>query len=223
LPQLVSQIRAALPAAAIIVVDDSPDESTVRALDGLDVTLVHRAAKAGRGSAVLDGVRRMLAAPVEFVIEMDADFSHPPSELPALVDAARREQLDLLIASRYVSGSRIENWPLTRRLFSRAANRLARALLGIPVRDYTNGYRVYSRRAAQVIADRCGTAGAGFIALSEVLVTVEACGFRIAERKTTFVNRTRGESSVGPRELLGAATGLWKTARLQRRLRASKT
>ena len=218
---LVTQLRAVAADAQIVVVDDSPDLETVNAvapMAGPTLEVVHRDGKGGRGSAVLVGMRALLSRGVDVVIEMDADHSHPPSELPRLLDEFQRERLDLLIASRYLKDSRIENWPLTRRLFSRAANRLARTALGVPVHDYTNGYRLYSRRAAELVVAECGKSGSGFIALSEILVTLHYHGFRIGELPTVFVNRARGESSLNAHEVLSAVSGLWSTIRLRRRL-----
>jgi dolichol-phosphate mannosyltransferase len=218
---LVAQLRAVVPDARIIVVDDSPDLETVNAvapMAGPCVEIVHRGGKGGRGSAVLEGMRALIARGVDVVIEMDADHSHPPAELPRLLDEFQRQTLDLLIASRYLKESRIENWPLTRRMFSRAANTLARTALGVPVHDYTNGYRLYSRSAAELVVAECGKTGSGFIALSEILVTLHYRGLRIGELPTVFVNRARGESSLNAHEIVSAAVGLWSTVRLRRRL-----
>ena len=140
--ELVAQLRGVAPDARIVVVDDSPDLETVNAvapMAGPTLEVVHRSGKGGRGSAVLEGMRALVARGVDVVVEMDADQSHPPSELPRLLDEFQRERLDLLIASRYLKDSRIENWPLTRRLFSKAANRLARTTLGVPVHDPRTG------------------------------------------------------------------------------------
>jgi dolichol-phosphate mannosyltransferase len=218
---LVTQLRAVAADAQIVVVDDSPDLETVNAvapMAGPTLEVVHRDGKGGRGSAVLVGMRALLSRGVDVVIEMDADHSHPPSELPRLLEEFQRERLDLLIASRYLKDSRIENWPLTRRLFSRAANTIARTTLGVPVHDYTNGYRLYSRRAAELVVAECGKSGSGFIALSEILVTLHYHGLRIGELPTVFVNRARGESSLNAHEVLSAVSGLWSTIRLRRRL-----
>src|SRR4029078_817776 len=141
-------------------------------------------------------------------MDMAANHAHPPSELPRLLDEFQRERLDLLIASRYLKDSRIENWPLTRRLFSKAPNRLARTTLGIPVHDYTNGYRLYSRRAAELVVAECGKSGSGFIALSEILGTLNYHGPRTGRLSTCCVNRARGESSLNAHEVLSAAVGL---------------
>lgn len=224
---LVRRIREQLPTARIVVVDDSPDLATVRAVEEAKATLpeaglveaVHREGKGGRGSAMLDGMSRLRDAGCRRIIEMDADFSHPPEEIPGHLAAAREAGLDLLIASRYVPGSRIENWPLTRRVFSRSANLVARLLLRVPVRDYTNGFRFYSDRAAEEVCRSCGSLGRGFIALSEILVKLDLAGCRVGERPTRFVNRARGESSVTPQELRWALAGLWHIFVYQRRAR----
>jgi dolichol-phosphate mannosyltransferase len=222
---LIGAIRTALPESRIVVVDDSPDLETVHAaepLRGDSVELIHRDQKGGRGSAALLGLRQCLGAGCDTVVEMDADFSHDPSELPALIEAVRLQQADMIIASRYLPESRIVNWPLSRRLFSRAANILARAVLGVPIHDYTNGYRVYSRRAAEMVDRTCGKLGKGFIPLSEILVNLYYRGLAIRERPSVFVNRARGESSVTYEEIRNAVVGLFRIAGLKRALRKSK-
>jgi len=219
---LIRELLKAVPQVKIVVVDDSPDIATVAAIQGLNlpsVSTIHRTEKGGRGSAVLEGIKLLLAAGCNTIAEMDADLSHPPSQLPALLDEASAQNLDLLIASRYIRGSRIANWPLSRHIFSALANRLARATLRIPVADYTNGYRVYSRGAAELIVNTCGKLGKGFIALSEILVNLYYRGFRIGETPTVFTNRIRGESALTLSEVCGALVGLYKIARLMRELR----
>lgn len=218
---LIRDLQSLFPSAHIVVVDDSPDLETVRAVEpliGAGVELIHRDRKEGRGSAVLIALRRCLDQGCSVVVEMDADFSHAPAELPGLVDALTSKPADAIIASRYIRGGRIRNWPLSRRIFSIGANLLARFLLGVPVRDYTAGYRVYSRRAAETIAATCGKLGIGFIPLSESLVNLHYRGFRIVEVPSVFVNRTRGESSVGWGEVGHAVAGLIRIYGLKREL-----
>lgn len=218
---LIDALLVVLPELRIVVVDDSPDLLTAQAVEGMQlaqVEVIHRGTKGGRGSAVLTGLRRLLELECEVLVEMDADLSHPPEQLPYLLEEARREEADLLIASRYLPESRILNWPLSRRIFSKAANFLARQMLQVPITDYTNGYRVYSRRAAELVKESCGRYGDGFIALSEILVNLHYRGYRICERSTVFRNRLRGESSVTWRELAGAFLGLWKIFGLKMKL-----
>lgn len=201
------------PDLMIAVVDDSPDYQTVEAVRRLalpNVSVLHRTEKGGRGSAVIAGIKDVLDRGATRIVEMDSDFSHPPGQIPSLIAEARERNLDLLIASRYLPESRILNWPLTRRLFSKLSNWLARRMLGIPVKDYTNGFRCYSERAAHMIVSTCGRMGKGFISLSEILVNLWCRDHAIGETPTVFTNRVRGESSVNLNEITNAFMGLWK-------------
>lgn len=221
---LVTKVSAAIAGGcAIVVVDDSPNDLTVAALKGLgmpQVHVTHRLTKGGRGSAVIEGIQKCLTLGCTQIVEMDADFSHPPEELPALLKEARDRSLDLLIGSRYLPESKILNWPLSRRVFSKCSNWLARLVLQVPIHDYTNGYRCYSRRAAEQIVASCGKLGKGFIALSEILVNLYFRGFTVGERPTVFVNRVRGESSVNASEITGALIGLFRIFGLKKELQA---
>jgi dolichol-phosphate mannosyltransferase len=208
---LVHEIFKHVPNAHITIVDDSPDQKTeavVLSLKNPSVYLIRRTAKGGRGSAVLEGIKDLLTKGCDPIVEMDADFSHPPAQMPQLLQYFKSNNLDMLIASRYLPASRITNWPISRRIFSKLSNKLARTVLRIPVCDYTNGYRFYSQATAQHIAETCGKHGKGFIALSEILVNVHCAGMKIGEYPTHFVNRVRGESSLNHREITNALTGL---------------
>lgn len=222
LPGLLRQIAAQGTGAAVCVVDDSPGDSGVAGLDrlGLDgLTVIRRGGKGGRGSAVLEGMRHFLAGPCDLIVEMDADMSHPPSRLPDLIKESLEKKADLLIASRFVPGGS-DARPLPRRLFSRAANALAGLLLRLPVKDYTGGYRVYSRRAAEAAA-ACGASGTGFILQLETLVALCCRAYAVAETPLAFAERRKGESSVDHKEILGAFAGLLKVWSLKRRLAGS--
>ena len=197
----------------IIVVDDSNNNLTKNLLKKIKTNIIYikRNKKLGRGSAVLEGLKNSLKKKeVEIFIEMDADLSHPPNELRRNIKFFNEKNLDLLIGSRYLEGSQIINWPISRRIFSRLANYLARFLLKIPCSDYTNGYRIYSRRAAKKIVEKCGKIGDGFIILSEILLVLYKNKFKIAEIKTKFVNRSRGESSANLRLIIASFIGLIK-------------
>ena len=102
---------------------------------------------------------------------MDADLSHSPSELKRNINYFYSNSLDLLIASRYLKNSSIINWPLSRRILSKLSNSLARNLLGVPINDYTNGFRFYSNAAAKKIISKCNKTGGGFIILSEIILS----------------------------------------------------
>ena len=110
---------------------------------------------------------------------MDADFSHDPAELKRNINFFFNNSLDLLIGSRYLKRSKIINWSLSRKILSSLANFLARNLLQIPVTDFTNGFRIYSRRSAKKIINNCGKIGDGFIILSEILVILHLNNFKI--------------------------------------------
>ena len=152
---------------------------------------------------------------------MDADFSHNPAELKRNIIFFFNNSLDLLIGSRYLKRSKIINWGLSRRIFSSLANFLARNLLQIPITDFTNGFRIYSRRSAQKIVNDCGKIGDGFIVLSEILVVLYLNNFKISEIHSKFVNRIRGESSVGFKLVLQSFIGLIKLYLKKRKLEYS--
>jgi dolichol-phosphate mannosyltransferase len=223
---LVRALLTEVPDAKIVIVDDTEDLSTVAAaadVAGPSVRVVHRAKKDGRGSAVLTGMRVLLQeTDARPIVEMDADFSHDPKELPRLIAALESSGAAMVIGSRYLPASRIRNWPVSRRVFSGAANFLARAVLGVPISDYTNGYRIYTREAARVVSETCGRIGRGFIPLSETLVNLYYRGYDVIEVPTIFVNRARGESSVTRREITDALMGLFRIHALKRRLRRAK-
>jgi dolichol-phosphate mannosyltransferase len=222
---LLRDIRAHAPDSPICVVDDSPNTQTADAVGpfgNAGVRIIRRKAKGGRGTAVLDGIRDLLREDVESIVEMDADFSHPPTQVPALASRLQSEGLDLLIASRYLPESEIKNWPAGRRLFSYSANKVARVVLGVPVSDYTNGFRCYSRKAAELVVATCGHLGAGFIVLSEILVNLHYRGFRVGEVPTKFVNRVRGASSLNANEIAAAAYGLARIHKLKNELNGGR-
>ena len=141
---------------------------------------------------------------------MDADFSHNPSELKKNISYFFNNSLDLLICSRYIKGSKIINWPLSRKILSKLSNILAKILIGAPVHDYTNGFRFYSRPAAQTIITKCNNTGGGFIILSEIILVLWKKNFKISEINTIFKNRIRGESSVNIRLIVESLIGLFK-------------
>jgi len=223
--KLIAAIEQFCPYSKIVVVDDSPGDETVDAVDAMNlesVHTIHRSEKGGRGSAVIEGISWVLSQGCNWVIEMDADFSHPPSQLPELLKEAKAKKLDLLIASRYLPASRIDNWPLSRRIFSKCSNTLARTLLQVPIHDYTNGYRVYSKSAANIVLSTCGRLGKGFIALSEILVNVYYRGLTVGEVPTNFTNRIRGQSSLNSSEITNAFVGLFRILKLKLELVSSE-
>ena len=154
---------------------------------------------------------------INLVVEMDTDLSSHPKELPNNIKFFEKKKLDLLVMSRYKNKSKIINWPIGRRIFSFLSNRLAKFLLKVDVSDYTMGYRIYSRQAVKHIVNNCGKIGNGFIVLSEILAELKSSNFNIADVKTTFINREKGESSVNLKLIFESLTGLFKIYFIQRK------
>jgi len=150
---------------------------------------------------------------------MDADLSHDPNEIINNVNFFLNENIDLLISSRYLKKSKIINWPPERKLLSFFANNLAKYILKVPINDYTNGFRIYSNKAAKHVIANCGKVGDGFIILSEILVQLYYNNFKIKEIESTFVNRVRGDSSVTFKEIFKSLTGLFKIYQLKNKLK----
>ena len=149
---------------------------------------------------------------------MDADLSHDPFELKENLKFFNKNQSDLLISSRYLKNSKIINWSIQRLVFSYLSNKLAKFLLKVPVTDYTNGYRIYSKPAAEHIIKKCGKIGDGFIILSEILVELYYNKFVVLETSSIFRNRVRGESSVNFKEIVNSFIGLIKIYRIKTKL-----
>ena len=209
---LIKKIRDYLPVSKILIVDDTKNSKLDILLKDLNnLQVIIRKNKKGRGSAVLYGLKKSLKNKnLDMFIEMDADLSHKPSELKRNIKFFKKNFCDLLISSRYLPKSKIFNWSLSRRIFSKLANFLANFVLKINVSDYTNGFRIYSRTAAQKIVIKCGKIGDGFIVLSEILLTIYQAKLKIKEIDSIFVNRVRGESSVNFKLILSSFFGLMK-------------
>ena len=204
----------------IIIVDDSPNQDIKEIIRQYkNVHYIHRDKKGGRGSAVIAGMNYALENfSCRYLIEMDADLSHEPNEIIRNLNFFLNEDMDLLISSRYLKKSKIINWPPQRKLLSFLANNLARGILKVPISDYTNGFRIYSNKAAKHVTANCGEVGDGFIILSEILVQLYYNNFKVKEVESTFVNRTRGESSVTFKEIFKSLTGLYKIYKLKNKL-----
>jgi len=218
--QLVPQLLA-LPAEGlnVLIVDDNSPDGTGQIADRLSaeyagrVAVLHRAGKLGLGTAYLAGFRRAFELDASHVLTMDADFSHHPRYIPALL--ARSASADLVIGSRYVAGGGMDA-PFGRRLLSRVANLVAHTCLGLKARDMTAGFRLYRREVLESIPlDRIFSSGYSF--LIEMLFLVEQRGWRVAEVPIRYADRTMGKSKISRNEIYKA----WYTvARLTyRRLR----
>lgn len=184
----------------LLVIDDNSPDGTGRLADSLandvpEISVLHRAEKAGLGPAYAAGFDRALEDGAAVVIEMDADFSHDPADLPRLV-AAIDSGADVAIGSRYVPGGSTPDWPLVRRLISRGGNLYARIMLGLPVRDATAGFRAFTAETLQMLPYRHAEAsGYGFQV--EMAWRAHQAGLDIAEVPIAFRDRKRGTSKMG--------------------------
>jgi dolichol-phosphate mannosyltransferase len=217
-------VRAALPELAraapehrLLVVDDASPDGTGEIADRLAgeldaVEVLHRPAKEGLGPAYIAGFRAAIGAGAELVLEMDADFSHDPADLPRLIEAAA--DADVVLGSRYVPGGGVRDWGLVRRLLSRAGSWYARTLLDVDVRDLTGGFKCFRRPVLEAIdLERVRSDGYGF----QIEVTYRAlgAGFSVREIPIVFTDRRVGRSKMSARIALEA---VWRVPamRLQR-------
>lgn len=209
LPRIVPAILEAAPVDVWILDDNSPDGTgelaEELATSSPRVRVTHRPGKEGLGKAYLDGFKRALGAGYAHILEMDADFSHPPRFLPDLLEKA--ETHDLVLGSRWVSGGGTENWPWSRRLISRGGSFYARSILGVHVRDLTGGFKCFNRRVLEAIAlDDVRSTGYAF----QIELTYRALlqGFSVVETPITFVERVEGVSKMSRRIVVEALMGV---------------
>lgn len=209
LESIVARLRAAVPAAAVLVVDDSSPDGTGDLADKLasgddQVHVLHRGGKQGLGAAYIAGFRWALEHGYGVMVEMDADGSHAPEELPRLLDALGAA--DLVIGSRYVRGGTVRNWPVSRLLLSRAGNLYARVLLGVPVRDVTAGYRAYRDTVLRALP-LGEVSSQGYCFQVDLAWRAWRAGFTVTEQPITFTERVRGHSKMN-RSIITEA--LWR-------------
>ena len=182
----------------ILIVDDNSPDGTGALADALaaqldPVEVMHRDAKSGLGRAYIAGFEHALTGGAELVVQMDADFSHDPNHLGALIAAA--EDADLVLGSRYVQGGAVRNWGVLRKLISRGGSMYARAVLGINVRDLTGGFKCIRRGVLETL-DLGSLRAAGYVFQIEVTYRAIRSGFRVREVPILFVDRTAGSSKM---------------------------
>jgi dolichol-phosphate mannosyltransferase len=198
LTPLLAEIRAVLPQADVLVIDDNSPDGTGRLADALAaadprIHVLHRSGKLGLGTAILAGMRAAIEQGFDYFVNMDADFSHHPRYLPALV--ARMDRHDVMIGSRYVPGGGSEGWPLSRLVISRSVNTLVRLLMRIPAHDCSGAYRCYRvAKLHQVRLDKILSRGYSF--QQEVLFRCRMAGCRLGETPIVFADRRAGQSKV---------------------------
>jgi dolichol-phosphate mannosyltransferase len=202
----------------VLVVDDNSPDGTGRIADDLAaaderVSVLHRPGKQGLGRAYIAGFEHALAHGAERVMEMDSDFSHDPADIPRLVKATR-EGADLALGSRYVPGGGVENWGLGRRIVSRGGCMYAQAILRVPVRDLTGGFKCFRREVLEAIGiEQMHADGYGF----QIELTYRALksGFHVRELPIVFHERRAGASKMSARI---AVEAVWKVPALKLRL-----
>lgn len=199
LPKLVGRLRQYVPGADVLIVDDGSPDGTGRLADELAddddaISVLHRPKKAGLGRAYLAGFRRGIGSGYEFLAEIDADGSHDPAELVAML-ALARDGADLVLGSRWVPGGAVLNWPWPRRAISRLGNTYARTMLGSKIRDLTSGFRVFRSSALRGV-EFDTVASQGYCFQVELAWALERSGLEVIEHPITFVERAAGRSKM---------------------------
>ncbi|MFI9556843.1 polyprenol monophosphomannose synthase [Nonomuraea endophytica] len=224
LPLIAERIRAAVPDAHLMIVDDNSPDGTGDLADELaakddHVHVLHRPGKQGLGAAYIAAFRWGMSEGYDVLVEMDADGSHQPEELPKLLEALA-EGADLAIGSRWVPGGKVVNWPAHREFLSRGANVYVRLILGLPIRDATAGFRAY--RAATL--EKIGVSGVesqGYCFQVDLTLRTVRSGLRAREVPITFVERVNGVSKMSGKVITEALwrVSLWGITGLPARLR----
>lgn len=199
LPRITEAILGTLPQASVFVIDDNSPDGTGDIADQMaqenpQISVLHRTCKQGLGRAYLNGFRTVLNNPdIRLIVQMDADFSHPPDRLPVMIQAA--DEADLVIGSRYISGGDTQNWGVFRRLISGLGSLYARLWLGMPVRDVTGGFKVWRRDLLEHILNYPIDSG-GFVFQIETTFLAFQSDARITEVPILFTDRHAGRSKM---------------------------
>ncbi len=198
LERIVGRVRAAVPDAEVLVADDNSPDGTGELADRITaaddhVHVMHRPGKGGLGAAYLAGFAWALENGYDVIVEMDADGSHRPEDLPRMLAAL--ESADLVLGSRWVPGGSVVNWPAHRKLLSKGGNTYSRLALGVPIRDITGGYRAFRRQTLEKL-DLHDVASQGYCFQVDLAWRAEKAGLRVVEVPITFVEREYGTSKM---------------------------
>jgi dolichol-phosphate mannosyltransferase len=223
--RIAQRLFRSVPDAHLLVVDDGSPDGTGKLVDEMAeadprVAVVHHDVKGGLGAAYTVGFEWGLAEGFDVLVEMDADGSHAPEQLPQLLNAL--DSADLVLGSRWVAGGSVVNWPLRRELLSRGGNLYTRVALGIGLRDATGGYRAYKREVLESV-DFHAVASQGYCFQVDLAWRALRAGFRVVEVPITFAERERGESKMSSaimREALWRVTQ-WGAGHRARQVRAA--
>jgi dolichol-phosphate mannosyltransferase len=200
LPRMAQRLLALPVAVDMLFVDGNSPDKTGELADELaakhpQLHVLHQPGKNGLGPAYLAGFKWALEHGYEFVFEMDCDFSHNPDDIPIFLEAAKKENADLILGSRYVGGIRVINWPLSRLMLSRFAGKYVKTVTGMPFTDPTGGYKCFRRRALQALnLDKIQCRGYGF--QIELTNKLWRQGFKVIEVPIIFTERRFGQSKM---------------------------
>jgi len=213
LKTLCDQILAALPSADLLIVDDNSPDGTGQLADEMAagnprIQVLHRSGKLGLGTAYIAGFRYALSKGYEYIFEMDADFSHDPVYLPALLGAAK-DGAGVVIGSRRVPGGGTENWGLSRQLISSGGSLYARTILGLDVRDLTSGFKCFRREVLAAI-DLDAVRSNGYSFQIEMTYRAIRKGFSVAEVPIIFIDRRAGQSKMSSKIFAEAMGMVWR-------------
>ena len=222
---LVQQLLALPLNGQVIVVDDNSPDGTGQLVEEMKANyerlqVIHRPKKLGLGTAHIAGITYALAQEAEYVLTMDADFSHHPKYIPAMLELA--QSYHVVIGSRYTPGGGVENWGMNRRILSLGANRLTRLVLGLKVHDCTAGFRCY-RREVLLNIDLEHIFSDGYSFLLEMAYRCQQLGCVFGETPIIFANRARGDSKISQKEIFKAMYTVLRLGATRLLFRRAKT
>jgi dolichol-phosphate mannosyltransferase len=217
LPRLIEEIFQYAPQVDILVIDDNSPDGTgnwceQQRAENPRLFCLHRSGKLGLGTATIAGMKYAIEHGYRFVLNMDADFSHPPKYLPGILagmDPSDKPPIDVMIGSRYVPGGGVEGWPLKRKLMSRSVNLYARWLLGLTPKDCSGAYRCY-RTSLLSKLDFDSIQSRGYSFQEEILWRLKRLGARFGESPIIFVERQKGVSKINSGEAKEALKIIFK-------------
>ncbi len=213
IPRLVPLVQAQDERLEVLIIDDASPDGTGELADQLAAEnprlhVLHRAGKLGLGTAYIAGFRWGIERGYDWLFEMDADFSHDPTHLPAFIEAL--DDYDVVLGSRYLEGRvTVINWPITRLILSYGANVYARMVTGLPVADATGGFKAFRRQVLEAI-DLSRVESEGYAFQIEMSFRAWKKGFKLAEIPIVFVDRTLGESKMSKKIIREAVWKVWK-------------